>query len=98
MIRDNIVRKKLPFWDEGSIHADTEAYIDFLRHCDFGFVHQVLTFTRVREGMTSLANRINSYLPSALGCLLRHGQYYLSPLEFEQKLRSHLHNYYAFLA
>lgn len=98
MMRADIVRKKVPFWDEGSIHADTEAYIDFLRECDFGFVHQVLTFTRVREGMTSLANRINSYLPSALGCLVRHGHYYLSPQEFEQKLSSHLHNYYAFLA
>src|SRR5690349_22545072 len=42
MIRADIVRKKTPFWDEGSIHADTESYISFLKECDFGFIHQVL--------------------------------------------------------
>lgn len=98
MMRADIVRSKTPFWDEGSIHADTESYIEFLKTCDFGFVHQVLTFTRVREGMTSLANRINSYLPSALGCLIRHGDYYMSPQELDQRLKRHLHNYYSFLA
>ena len=98
MIRADIVRKKTPFWDEGSIHADTEAYIEFLKECDFGFVHQVLTFTRVREGMTSLANRINSYLPSALGCLMRHGAFYLSEEELDLRMKRHLRNYYAFLA
>jgi glycosyltransferase involved in cell wall biosynthesis len=98
MIRADVVRKKTPFWDEGSIHADTESYIEFMQEWDFGFVHQVLTFTRVREGMTSLANRINSYLPSALGCLVRHGAFYLSPTELDQRVRRHLHNYYKFLA
>jgi len=98
MIRADIVRRKTPFWDEGSIHADTESYIEFLKDCEFGFVHQVLTFTRVREGMTSLANRINSYLPSVLGCFVRDGAYYLSPAELDLRLKRHLHNYYAFLA
>jgi len=98
MMRAEIVRKKTPFWDEGSIHADTEAYIEFMKEWDFGFVHQVLTFTRVREGMTSLANRINSYLPSALGCLVRHGAFYLSEDELDLRIERHLHNYYAFLA
>jgi glycosyltransferase involved in cell wall biosynthesis len=98
MMRADIVRSKTPFWDEGSIHADTESYIDFLKQCDFGFVHQVLSFTRVREGMTSLANRINSYLPSVLGCYMRDGAYYLSPTELDLRLKRHLDNYYAFLA
>jgi len=98
MIRADIVRKKKPFWDESSIHADTESYISFLKECDFGFVHQVLTFTRVREGMTSLANRINSYLPSALGCLVRDGSYYMSGPELEQRISRHMRNYHAFLA
>jgi glycosyltransferase involved in cell wall biosynthesis len=98
MIRADIARKKTPFWDEGSIHADTESYIEFLKECEFGFVHQVLSFTRVREGMTSLANRINSYLPSVLGCLVRDGAYYLSKDELDLRLKRHLHNYYAFLA
>jgi glycosyltransferase involved in cell wall biosynthesis len=98
MIRSDIVRSRTPFWDEGSIHADSERYLELLRHYDFGFVHQVLTYTRVREGMTAIANRLNSYLPSALGCLVRHGAFYLSEDEFDLRVKRHLHNYYAFLA
>lgn len=98
MIRSDIVRSRTPFWDEGSIHADSERYLELLRHYDFGFVHQVLTYTRVREGMTAIANRLNSYLPSALGCLVRHGAFYLSEDELALRVKWHLHNYYAFLA
>jgi glycosyltransferase involved in cell wall biosynthesis len=98
MIRADIVRGTKPFWDEGSIHADTEAHVRFLKDCDFGFVHQVLTFKRVREGMTALADRINSYLPSTLGCLVRDGSYYLSERELEDRIARYMRNYYGFLA
>jgi glycosyltransferase involved in cell wall biosynthesis len=98
MIRAAIVRGRTPFWDEADVHTDTEACIQLLEEWDFGFIHQVLTFTRVREGMTSVSNRMNSYLPSALACLVRHGSFYLSHEELDARIRSHLRNYYAFLA
>jgi hypothetical protein len=47
--------------------------------------------------MTSLANRINSYLPSKLGRIVRHGRFYLSEEENDACLKRHLRNYYAYL-
>lgn len=34
------------FFNTGNPHADTEAGFELLKHGDYGFVHQVLTFTR----------------------------------------------------
>ena len=42
-------------------HADTEACFDLLRDNDFGFVHQVLTYTRVRpQSLSSVSSRVQT--------------------------------------
>ncbi len=48
--------------------------------------------------MTAIANRLNSNVPSELGCLVRHGAFYLSEDELDLRLKLRLHEYYAFLA
>src|SRR5215471_12165190 len=54
MYRSDIVRSRPAFYNESNLHADTEACLEFLEHHDYGFVHQVLTFQRMREeSMTS---------------------------------------------
>jgi glycosyltransferase involved in cell wall biosynthesis len=87
------------FYNEGSIHADTEACFAVLRNSDFGFVHQVLTFTRVRPGsLTSMSNDLQTSFAGALHILRAHGDYYLSREECDACLEKHLDGYYRFLA
>src|SRR5262249_39603990 len=44
MFRSDIVTSRDSFYNESNLHADDEACVEFLDRCDFGFVHQILTF------------------------------------------------------
>jgi glycosyltransferase involved in cell wall biosynthesis len=100
LIRSDLVRGRDPFYDESLLHADTHIYFDLLQNCDFGFVHQVLTFTRRHnESRTSTANRLNTHrLENGVGLLLRYGLVFLTPEEYRRRLDKVLKSYYAFLA
>ena len=98
LFRSDIVRSRPAFYNEGNLHADTEACFEFLEHHDFGFVHQVLTFSRVQEhSLTSYSKRVNTYLPSNLDMVIRYGPKYLSDEELKYVLRRRLRNYYRYL-
>lgn len=98
LYRADLVRGTQPFYNEANIHADTEACFALLRKCDFGFVHQVLTFTRVREGsLTSMAMSLQTHLPGGLQILLEHGPNFLDRREQDMRLSDHLAAYYRFL-
>ena len=98
LYRADLVRSHDPFYDEESIHADTEVYFALLKACDFGFVHQVLTFTRLRpESRSAMSSQVQTCLASKLRILLTHGRDYLSHEEFEACLGQHLSEYYRFL-
>lgn len=99
LIRADEVRRRDPFFDESDIHADTAACFEILQRADFGFVHQVLTYTRRREeSQTALEEERNSYLPSALRHLARYGPVYLSEGERAAVAATLLRFYYRFLA
>ncbi len=71
-----------------------------LRSADFGFVHQVLTYSRSHdESTTSVAARdgLNHDLPAALNILRRYGPIYLSETEYERRLYQSIQKYYSFL-
>jgi glycosyltransferase involved in cell wall biosynthesis len=98
LFRSDIVRSRHAFYNESNLHADNEACLEFLEHNDFGFVHQVLTFSRVREdSQTSYSKRLNTYLPDHLHMLIKYGPKYLSHEEMEQRIRNHLVSYYRYL-
>ena len=60
---------------------------ELLRETDFGFVHQVLTFTRRHnEAATTFANRTKTHVPGKLLVFLKYGDYYLDETEFEKPL------------
>lgn len=99
LIRADLIRARTEFYNEESFHADTEACFDLLRTTDLGFVHQVLTRTRVHdEAMTSLAVRINTFHGGWLAILTRYGAYYLEPAEYRRQLARRLWRYGVFLA
>jgi glycosyltransferase involved in cell wall biosynthesis len=99
LIRADLVRSRDAFYDESDIHADTAACFDILQSADFGFVHQVLTFTRRRDqSQTSVEEARNSYLPSALRHLAKYGPVYLSDAERAAVAAMLLRFYYRYLA
>jgi glycosyltransferase involved in cell wall biosynthesis len=95
LYRSDLVRNHDPFFNEANIHADTELCFALLRKCDFGFVHQVLTFTRVREGsLTGMAQDLEASLAGRLQILLEYSSDFLDAREKETLLASHLSEYY----
>jgi glycosyltransferase involved in cell wall biosynthesis len=99
LFRSDIVRSRYAFYNESNLHADGEACLEFLQHHDFGFVHQVLTFTRLREeSLTSYSISFQTYLPYKLYELVTYGPKYLSDAELTERIRSRLDTYYHYLA
>ncbi len=99
LMRADLVRSREYFYNESNVHCDTEVCFDLLRHCDFGFVHQVLTFTREEEGsLTSRSRRLNTYLSGFLYDLRKFGPELLQPAELAAATDSQLRRYYDFLA
>jgi glycosyltransferase involved in cell wall biosynthesis len=99
LVRADLVRKRHDFYNEGNIHGDNEACLDVLSESDFGFVHQVLTYTRRHnEAVTSLTRRIGTFVPADLDMFQRWGSVFLSKDEYDRKLVVHLAEYAAFLS
>ncbi len=99
LFRSDLVRSHDPFYNESNLHADSEACCALLKSCDFGFVHQILTFTRLRPGsLTEFTNEVNTLIVGRLHDLVTHGPDYLTPEEFKTCLDRKLSEYYEFLA
>jgi len=99
LMRADLVRGRERFYNEDNEHSDTEVCFDLLRSSDFGFVHQVLTYTHEEEGsLTAHSRRMNSYLPGFMHDLRTYGPFFLSADELAEAKRRALCNYYEFLA
>ncbi len=71
-----------------------------MQESDFGFVHQVLTFTRYHdESASSTAARENyAFLHARLYARLTYGNYFLNKKEFEQAVAKQMNLFYILLA
>jgi glycosyltransferase involved in cell wall biosynthesis len=99
LFRSDLVRAHDPFFNESNLHGDTEACIVLLKGCDFGFVHQILTFKRLRpESVGMFTKDVNTIIAGRLHDLVKHGPDFLTREEFELLLRQHAAKYYNFLA
>jgi glycosyltransferase involved in cell wall biosynthesis len=47
MYRSSVVRQQRPFYNEALLHDDFDKCMQLLQQWDFGFVHQILSFTRI---------------------------------------------------
>jgi glycosyltransferase involved in cell wall biosynthesis len=98
LIRSDVIRNRPTFYNEVNEHADQEVCFDILRDRDFGFVHQVLTYTRVHsEAASALSDRFNTYILGYLEVLTKYGRTYLTSKEYEQQIKQLWDRYYAFL-
>lgn len=99
LIRSDMIRSRHDFYNVANIHADTEVCYEVLRGSDFGFVHQILTYTRRHnEAATLFSRRLNTFLPGELTCLVKYGPVYLAKEEYEERLHQTIDKYYRFLA
>jgi glycosyltransferase involved in cell wall biosynthesis len=94
LYRADLVRRAQPFFDQTMRHSDTLAAFRTLLDCDLGFVHQVLTFTRLHtDALTSTSHRINTYLPNEIRALILYGRKALGAREYRTAMRSWLRRY-----
>src|SRR6266700_2085453 len=99
LFRAQSVRGRNPFYDQSNLHSDSEACLALLKTCDFGFVNQVLTYTRVRpSSLTALSAEMNTWIAGRLLDVVMHGLDCLTQEEFAFCLDQKLNEYYRFLA
>jgi glycosyltransferase involved in cell wall biosynthesis len=101
LFRSAIVRETKNFFDSSSFprHSDTAACYEVLQRADFGFVHQVLTFTRRHIGARgAFSHKVNTYIADELLMLKKYGPVFLDAPEYERCWTRESKNYYTFLA
>lgn len=99
LLRSALVRQKDSFYDEANLHADYAVCFDLLQHSDFGFIHQVLSYSRIHEdSVSSFSHDYNSYLLGTIAVLLKYGPLLLTPEEFRRRKEFRMKLYYRFLA
>jgi glycosyltransferase involved in cell wall biosynthesis len=99
MFRADLVRRRDPFYAEGRLFEDAEVCFDLLAEHDFGFVPQVLSFTRTENDSLWRGMRAyNGWLLARRNQLAQYGRQFLEPHEFEALWRQRERHYRSFLA
>jgi glycosyltransferase involved in cell wall biosynthesis len=98
LLRCDLIRKRVPFFSEQNLQADMETCFEILQEADFGFIHQVLSFSRERQGTDSFAANLNSHRLADFIAFLRHGRALLSEAEYHHRLSPIRKEYYRVLA
>ncbi len=98
LYRSSLVRRHQPFFPHSWPHADTSACYRHLQHCDFGFVHAVLSVERVHgDRVTARTERLSMGDLSYLEGLLEYGPIYLTETEFSRRRDELMAQYHRFL-
>lgn len=99
LIRRDLIDAHRPFYPEKYLHADIAAFFNVLDSVDFGFVHEVLMFSREHENSitSTVANRGGTQFRDGLLMLQEYGPRYFEPHELEDIENRFLRWYYRFL-
>ncbi len=99
LIRSDLILKRNPFYQETYLQVvDQEVCYHLLQNTDFGFVHEVLTYTRLHDdSLTSSVTPLNRLIIEELTLLIEYGQIYFSPDNYKQCLSKRMDAYYKFL-
>jgi glycosyltransferase involved in cell wall biosynthesis len=99
MIRSDLVRNRTSFYDESAwMFEDIEACFELMLESDFGFVHQILSYTR--RDNESIWSRIRAFHPGRVSRVIqvrKFGPKFLSPAEYHRCLTRTELEYYWFL-
>jgi len=99
LYRSEIVRKNSPFYDERTFFDDSDLCYRILQTWNFGFVHQVLSFSRVDDD--SIRGKVFGFGPDPLERFVqgaKFGPIYLQEAELEKTLKQTKSGYYHFLS
>ena len=99
MYRSSLIKKGGPFYDESQLHEDTEKCMEILEDWDFGFVHQVLSFSRADN--ESISNAVRGFQPNAIDRYIiveRYASLFLDAGEAAALKRRTKREYYSALA
>jgi glycosyltransferase involved in cell wall biosynthesis len=82
LFRASIVRARKPFYETGRLHEDTEVCYEILKTWNFGFVHQILSFTRRdNDSIVSASKAFDPDLLDKLIVIQRFGPTFLTSEE-----------------
>lgn len=99
LLRVSAIQELDQYFSTEYLHADKDACLRTFQEWDFGFVRQVLVYTRRHnESVTSLTNTLDTRRQENLLFLQRYGSKFLSESEFEAARHRELRAYYQFLA
>jgi glycosyltransferase involved in cell wall biosynthesis len=88
LYRSHLLAKRKPFYSETSLHDDSDLCYEVLADADLGFVHQVLSFTRVGNSGTLTAIQSYSWtLLESYMTLRKFGPQFLSEAELASRIR-----------
>ncbi len=99
LYRSSMITKGQPFYDESQLHEDSEKCMQILEHWDFGFVHQVLSFSRADN--ESISSAVRSLQPAALDRYIlvqRYASVFLEASEAAALKQKTRREYYSVLA
>jgi glycosyltransferase involved in cell wall biosynthesis len=99
MYRSCIIKKNYPFYDETQLHEDSDTCMKILEQWDFGFVHQLLSFSRLDNVSISFA--VRDFQPAALARYIlvqRYASVFLTAGEAVAVKRKGRREYYSVLA
>lgn len=95
LYRADLVRRTHAFYPNSSPHSDTTACYQLLEESDFGFVHQVLSYTRIHAAsQTSRSIKYGLIKLATLGDFCRFAPKYLSEAEMKRRLVLLADDYY----
>ncbi|MFO7587252.1 MAG: glycosyltransferase family 2 protein [Gemmatimonadota bacterium] len=100
LLRSGLVREREALYEDvGHPLVDQHLCHDLLRRTDFGYVREVLSFTRLHEGsITAAQEETNEWFAGKLALLDRFGPEFLSPDERARAVGHYLGRYRRFLA
>jgi hypothetical protein len=99
LIRSDLIRRRKKFYNESNFDADKEVCFDILKEADFGFVHQVLTFSRRHnQSVTSTIQNLNTHKLGKIRILKKYGPFFLNKEDYSKRLKKMMRNYHRFLA
>lgn len=99
LYRSDLVRGTDAFYPNATAEADTSACFEHLKHTDYGFVHQVLSYERLhRVRQTTESLELNAYVPAAIADCMVYGPSYMTRSELDERVQELLKIYYKYLA
>jgi glycosyltransferase involved in cell wall biosynthesis len=100
LLRSEVIRSREPFYEERyAPFEDGHACFDLLKKWNYGFVHQVLTYSRRdNESILLRLRPFNFHRLLPISMLVTHGKDFLSREEFDRCLRTVEREYFVYLA